>query len=204
MAASAATRARGCRAGCVQSVSPGLRRREHALGRLPFFEERLHVGDEVFDDREVRERADLPAAAARHLGHVGAAGPARLPVHRHGAGAAHSDAAGKTVRQGGVDVALDVSHDGDHGLALAPGHAIGLVASVAAAAPERDLQFRGRLPHRAPFAGVSKRRRSFSFPPPIACHFCPPRGRGPSFPAFLESVRSPLPELDPRLPLTGG
>src|SRR5580692_1846125 len=76
-------------------------------------------------------------AAARDLRHVGAAGPARSAIDRHGAGTADADPAGEAIRQGRVNMALHEGDDVEHGLARALRHAVGLVAAVFGAAPER-------------------------------------------------------------------
>ena len=66
-------------------IVSGLRWRKDGFGLVPFLEERLHVGGEVLDHRQILERTDFKLAAAGDLGDMGAAGPARLAVDRHGA-----------------------------------------------------------------------------------------------------------------------
>src|ERR1700738_4665314 len=70
---------------------------------------------------------------------MGAAGPARPAVHRHGAGAAHADPAGKPIGQRRSEMALHEGHHVEHGLVLAQRHLIALVTALRAAAPYRDL-----------------------------------------------------------------
>ena len=116
-------------------------RHEAALGLDPLVEEHGHVAGEVLDDRQVAQRSDLETAVLGDLAHVAAAGPARLAVDRHGAGAAHADAAGEAVGERWVEAALDPGHHVEHGLALAVGHGIANEAPAAGvAAPDRDVE----------------------------------------------------------------
>ena len=86
------------------------------FGGRPFVEERIHVRGEILDDRQVAQGADCEATAARNFGDMGAAGPAGGAVYRHGARAAHADAAGKAVGQRWVGVLLDPGDDVEDGL----------------------------------------------------------------------------------------
>ena len=138
-AASAASARRAGGRDPLDRVVPGLARREHALGLLPLLEEGGHVAGEVLDDGQVGERPDLEPAVLHHLRDVRAAGPARAAVDRHGAAAAHADAAGEAVGERGVGVALHPGDDVEHGLVLAQRHRVGPIAAVGLAAPERDL-----------------------------------------------------------------
>src|SRR5207253_2484886 len=116
------------------------RRLELAARARPFVEELAHVGDEVSHDREIRERRDLEAAAAGHLVHVRAAGPARRAVHHHGARAAHAHAAGEAIRERRVEMALDIGDDVEHRLALLPRNFEFLEPTVLVASPDGHTQ----------------------------------------------------------------
>src|SRR6266516_5087696 len=83
----------------LDRIVPGLRWRERAPCLLPFLEERPHVGSEILDHRQILERPDLEPAAFGDPRHMGATGPARPSVDRHGAGAAHSDPTRETIRE---------------------------------------------------------------------------------------------------------
>src|SRR5262249_52310726 len=104
-----------------------LRRHEGALRAVPLVEEGAHVGNQILDDGQIRERPDLEAAALGHARHVRAAGPARGAVHRHGAGAAHADAAGKAGRQRRVGIAVNERPNVEPGLGFAPGDLVDIV-----------------------------------------------------------------------------
>ena len=75
----------------------GLGWRERAFRLLPFLKERLHVGGEILDHRQILERTDFKPAASGDFGDMRAAGPTRFAVHGHRARAADPDAAGKTI-----------------------------------------------------------------------------------------------------------
>src|SRR5262249_54952593 len=123
-------------------VLPRFGRREHAVSLLPFLEEWPHVGREVLDHRQIFKRPDFELAAGGDLGDMGAAGPPRVAGHGPRAGAADADAAGETIRQCRIDIALDERDHVKHGLALALRYAISLIAAVRAAAPQRYRKFR--------------------------------------------------------------
>jgi hypothetical protein len=102
---------------------------------------RAHLSkNSVLDDGEVGQGRQFEFAVVGHLGHVRAAGPACLAVDGHGAGAAHADAAGVAVRKVGVDVALDMGHHVQHGLAFETGHVVGDEIAFFLAAPDFNLQ----------------------------------------------------------------
>src|SRR5262249_40578189 len=101
-------------------VVAGLRWLETPPRPRPLVGESADLVGQIFDDGQICERSDLEAAALGHARHVRAAGPARSAVHRHGAGAAHADAAGKAVGQRRVEMALNERHDIEHGLVFAP------------------------------------------------------------------------------------
>ena len=82
------------------------------------------------------------------LRYMRAAGPARPAVHRHGAGAAHADPAGKTVGQRRVEMALNEGHDIEHRLVFAQRDTVSLVSALFRAAPERYGQVGSRVGHR--------------------------------------------------------
>ena len=127
-------------------ILPGLRAFEISVRFRPFIEERGHVGDEVPHHRQVVERRDLQPAGGGDLVHVGAAGPARAAIHRHRARAAHADAAGETVGERGIEAALDVGDDVEHGLVLEPRHFEGLKMAGLGSTPDRDCK-RGQGGH---------------------------------------------------------
>src|SRR5688572_20935421 len=66
--------------------------------------------------------------------------PLRLAVHGHRAGTAHADAAGEAVGERGIQHALDVGDDIEHGLARMARHFESLEGSFSAAAPDLDFQ----------------------------------------------------------------
>ena len=86
------------------------------LARAHLSKNARHVGDEVAHHRQVARAARFPARRRARRLHVGAAGPARLAVDRHRAGAAHADAAGEAIGERRIDPALDVRDDVEHGL----------------------------------------------------------------------------------------
>src|SRR5262245_37063643 len=129
---------RGCRRhDALDRMLARLARCGPGPGFLPLLEERRQVARQVFDDGEIGERADLEPAICDHLCGVCPTGPTRATVHRHGAAAAHAHATGKPVGQGGIDVALHPSYDVEDGLIVTLRHAIGLIAAVRLAAPQR-------------------------------------------------------------------
>jgi len=118
-----------------------LRALELALGARPLVEELGHVGGQVLDHRQVGQRRDLELTGSfDHLGHVRAAGPARLAVDRHRAGTAHAHAAREAVAERGFQVALDVGDDVEHRLAALAGHVVGTEAALRLAAPDLHLE----------------------------------------------------------------
>src|SRR5262249_45763436 len=135
----------GCRTRATRGANPldrivsRLARGEYALSPVPFRKEGLHVADQILDDAQVGERTNLHAAVLCHLLYVCTAGPARPPVDRHGAAAAHADAAGEAVGQRRVGVALHPGDDVEDGLAPPSGHKVGPVAAIGPAAPQRNL-----------------------------------------------------------------
>ena len=133
-------------------VVPRPRRRKDALGALPLGEKVRHVGDQILDHRQVFQRPDFEPAVASHLRDMGAAGPARLAVDGHGAGAADADPAGEAIGQRRIEMALHEGHDVEHGLAFAPRHGIGLVTACSRTAPDRDREFRKRVRHKSPWS----------------------------------------------------
>lgn len=129
-------------------VVTGLRRVKDAFGLDPLVEERRHVHGEILDDGKVAERRDLKAPVLGDLVDVGAARPARAPVHGHRAGAAHPHPAGEAVGKRGLGVLLDPGDDIEHRLAVTPRHFVGdEVAVVAAAAPDLHRHDVRRLAH---------------------------------------------------------
>ena len=122
-------------ANLCDSLMTRSRRLERSFCPLPLFEERPHVGGEVLDHWKVFKRPDLQPPPLRNFRDMRAAGPARAPVHGHRARAAHSHAAGETIGERRVEVAL---HEGDHvqhGLVFPTRHAIDLIATGFAAPP---------------------------------------------------------------------
>ena len=153
-----------------QCIGARLRRHEAAMRPLPLLEERRHVGGEILDDGEIGKRPDLELAAAGHLGDVRAAGPAWHAVDGHGAGAAHADAAGETVGERRIGVALDPGDDVENGLARLQRDREGLVTACILAAPDRDLD---RVAWRRAHRTVTCRRCTMLLPKP-------PRSKGAS------------------------
>ena len=93
------------------------------------------------DDRQVAQWRDAQAAAGRGLPHKGPAGPARLAVYRHGAGAAHADPAGEAVGQRRLGILLNPGHDIEDRLAPPARHLVSDIAAAACiAAPDLDRQ----------------------------------------------------------------
>src|SRR5690349_16263136 len=81
-----------------ERIASGAIATEAPLGARPLVEKLAHVGDEITNDRQMRERADFDAIAVDDLRDVRAAGPARHAVDRHRAGAAHADPACESIR----------------------------------------------------------------------------------------------------------
>src|SRR5262245_6750388 len=131
------------------AVGPDLRDRivagfgghERAFRLLPFLEEQAHVGCQILDHRQVRKRRDFDAARARDFRDMGAAGPARQPIDRHGARPADTHAASKTVGKGRIEVPLHERNHIEYGLVLAQRHLIILVMALLRAAPNCHAQF---------------------------------------------------------------
>ena len=79
-----------------------------------FSEERLHVHDQVLDDRKMVERTEGDLLAARDVRDVRLAGEAFLAVDDHAARAAHVHPARKAKRQGGILLLLDPKKNVQH------------------------------------------------------------------------------------------
>src|SRR5262245_3483244 len=122
-----------------------LRRREDAVRLLPLLEEGPHVGHQILDDGEILQWPDLEPAALGHLGHVGAAGPARTPVHGHGTGAAHADPAREAIGERRVEVALNEGHHVEHGLIGELGNPVGLISPLPSSPPQGHGQLGSRF-----------------------------------------------------------
>src|SRR5262249_23943682 len=73
---------------------------------FPLFEERLKRNDQVLEDRQMTQRPDGYGTGLQRFD-AGLAGQARHPVDRHGAGAAHADAAGTAEGKAWVVLAMD-------------------------------------------------------------------------------------------------
>src|SRR5215510_12873921 len=167
-------------------------RREHTLGGLPLFEERLQVAGEILDNWQIGEGSNLELAVLDHLGGMRTAGPARPAVDRHGTASAHAHPTGKTIRQCGIGVALHPGDNVENGLVVALWHTVELIVAVRFAAPQRYCNFghccyltqtrrrctallpnppasqRGSRGWVAPLASVARQANSYS--PASACH----------------------------------
>ena len=64
-------------------VAPRRRRLELASGLCPLIEETAHVGDEIANDRQVRERRDPHRVAPRHFRDMCTARPPGRSIDRH-------------------------------------------------------------------------------------------------------------------------
>ena len=106
----------------------------------PFVEELAHVGDEIANHGQIRERRDLETPISRNRLDVSAAGPARAAVDSHCARAAHADAARETVGERRIDAPLNVRDDVEDGLRRLARHLVGDEAGVEgpAAAPHAN------------------------------------------------------------------
>src|SRR5687768_2533897 len=132
----------GLRRHLGEIVLPGLSPAELAFRARPLVEELAHVGHQVADHGKISQRADLQVPA--HLVDMRPAGPARYPVHRHRARAAHADPAGVAVREGGIEMTLDVGDDIEHGLARMARNVERLERTRGAAAPDRNFKSGGQ------------------------------------------------------------
>jgi len=82
------------RHGAIRSIL----RLEETLRALPFIEEGREVRGQVADHRQIGQGAQFQRAIGpHHFPHMRPAGPARAAIHRHGAGPAHANAAGKAI-----------------------------------------------------------------------------------------------------------
>src|ERR1700736_2966658 len=120
-------------------------RLEMALGALPLVEERAHVDGKVPHHGEIAQRLEAQhRGGTERGGNARAAGPTWAAVDRHGAGAAHADAAGKAIGERRVLLALDVGDHVEHGLVRAARHVKCLETAGRPAAPHLDRErFRG-------------------------------------------------------------
>src|SRR5262245_3342138 len=97
-------------------------RREHTLGGLPLFEERLQVAGEILDNWQIGEGSNLELTVLNHLGGMRAAGPARPAVDRHGTASAHADPTGKTISKCGIGVEQRTGHHDENSLVVEVRH----------------------------------------------------------------------------------
>src|SRR5262249_18157869 len=109
---------------------------ERALRPLPLVEEGPHVGGQILDDGQILEWPNLKPAVLHDTRQVRTAGPARPPVHGHGAGAAHAHAAGKAVRQRRGKKALNERHHVEQRPGFAPRGLVTLLSALLPAPPE--------------------------------------------------------------------
>ena len=129
-------------------VMSGRRGHKLTLGFPPLVKEFAHVDDEITHDGKVGERRYLETIVGRHSSNVGAAGPARKSIDRHGAGAAHADATGKAVGKRRIDSALNPGDDVKHGLRFLPWHIVALKLTIGATAPDARMKKLFRSWHR--------------------------------------------------------
>src|SRR6185437_10968490 len=105
------------------------------------------------DHRQIPERSDFDAIAARNLLHMRSASPSWLPIDHHRARAAHADPARITIGQRRIDVLLDPDNDVENRLAFLVGDLKALEFSAGAiSSPDRyveDLGVQGQAlsPH---------------------------------------------------------
>jgi hypothetical protein len=90
---------------------------EATLCARPLVEKRTHIGDQITDDRQMRERTDLHAIAIDSVRDVRSASPSRNAVHRHRARPAHPHTARESIRERRIEAALDVGDDVEDRLA---------------------------------------------------------------------------------------
>src|SRR5579885_118657 len=116
-------------------------RLKEAMRRFPLVEELRHLHRKVFHHGEIAQRLEPQALiTGDDLVDPRAAGPARPPIHHHGAGSAHADAAGKTIGKGRIVLALDFGHHVEDGLVLSARKSEGLELAILRAAPNVDRE----------------------------------------------------------------
>ncbi len=114
---------------------------EDALGARPFVKERGHVGDKIFDDRQVAQWLDAQCVCLGNLAHMCAARPARRSIDHHRARTTHADAAGEAICERRFGVLLDPRHDVEHRLTGLFWHDVRFEApAIRRSAPDLNLK----------------------------------------------------------------
>ena len=126
-------------------VVPGFRRVIHGFSFDPFIEERIHVRDQILDNRQVAQRGDLKLLALRDLAYMRSACPARLAIDHHRARATHTDTTSVAIRQCRIGVLLYPRNDVENSLvALLRDNKTFETPASCASAPNPDFKMVGR------------------------------------------------------------
>lgn len=113
------------RRGCIDGnngIVTGCTGMMHPFRLCPFVKKRIHVGDQILDDRQVSQRGNLQFAVDRCLLNVGSTGPSRLAIDHHRTGPAHADPAGEAIGQCAIKILLNIADDIEHRLAFLTWH----------------------------------------------------------------------------------